>query len=182
MTVWVTSDHHFMHENIIKHCNRPFVHSAEMDEELIRRWNVLVGVKDTVWHLGDVSLSGDAKAVVEILSRLNGEIHLLTYPWHHDRRWLASAERVLGGTDRRELAGARNVILEPPVVVLKKPEHIVLCHYPFEEWDRKHHGSYHFHGHQHGNGKTKMERRVDVSVDCWSFAPASFEELRDLWR
>lgn len=39
MTVFFTSDTHFGHEAIIRHCGRPFASVAEMDEALIARWN-----------------------------------------------------------------------------------------------------------------------------------------------
>ena len=56
-TVFFTSDHHFGHQNIIRHCQRPFGGAAEMDEELIRRWNERVRPGDEVYHLGDFALT-----------------------------------------------------------------------------------------------------------------------------
>lgn len=170
--IWFTSDHHFGHKNIIKHCNRPFESVEEMDEAMIAEWNRVVDEGDTVYHLGDFSLSGDADQVAEWFCRLNGTVHLLAYPWHHDKRWLRKMTR---GLNLPGFPDAPNLILEPPIVVLESPP-IVLCHYPIEEWDRKHHSSWHLHGHSHGKARF-VERRLDVGVDCWDFRPVSLEEI-----
>lgn len=67
--VFVISDTHFGHTNIIKYCNRPFNSVEEMDEALIENWNSVVGSQDKVYHLGDVTLSAKKLA---ILDRLKG--------------------------------------------------------------------------------------------------------------
>lgn len=36
MTVWVTSDTHFSHKNIIEYCNRPFKDIYHMNETLVK--------------------------------------------------------------------------------------------------------------------------------------------------
>ncbi len=51
-----TSDHHFFHNNIIKHCNRPYKGIEEMHEAFITNWNSVVGTNDKVYHLGDLAL------------------------------------------------------------------------------------------------------------------------------
>jgi calcineurin-like phosphoesterase family protein len=51
--LFITSDTHFGHANIIKYTGRPFKDVYHMDTELIRRWNERVAPEDTVIHLGD---------------------------------------------------------------------------------------------------------------------------------
>lgn len=52
--IWVISDTHFSHENIISYCNRPFTDRDYMDKALIDNWNSVVKPGDKVYHLGDV--------------------------------------------------------------------------------------------------------------------------------
>src|SRR5262245_45539090 len=86
-SIFFTSDTHFGHTNILKYCRRPFPDVQAMDEALIARWNATVGPDDVIYHLGDFTLDGEAFAR-RILFRLNGQIRVLGYPWHHDKRWL----------------------------------------------------------------------------------------------
>ena len=76
-TVFFTSDTHFYHHNILKFEpeTRPFGTVEEMNEEIVKRWNSIVGPRDHVWHLGDV-LFGTADNI-KIISRLNGTKHLV---------------------------------------------------------------------------------------------------------
>lgn len=73
-TIWVTSDTHFGHQNIIGYCKRPFASAEEMDEELVRRWNAVVRPQDHVYHLGDVAMRKERLAIVR---RLNGHKRLV---------------------------------------------------------------------------------------------------------
>ena len=79
---WVISDSHFYHENIIKYCNRPYADAVEMNEDMIAKWNAVVGKDDIVWHLGDFCF-GCKEHINEIVPRLNGRINLVL--GNHDR-------------------------------------------------------------------------------------------------
>lgn len=74
--IWLTSDPHFYHRNIIKYCNRPFDSIEEMNEQLINNWNSLVKKQDRIFCLGDFCLGGKDK-IIEIGQRLNGRKILL---------------------------------------------------------------------------------------------------------
>ena len=74
MNIFVTSDTHFGHANIIGYCGRPFGSVSEMDEELVSRWNSVVKAQDHVYHLGDVTMR---KADLSIVRRLNGHKRLV---------------------------------------------------------------------------------------------------------
>lgn len=71
-SIYVTSDTHFHHANIIKYCNRPFSNTYEMDETMIERWNSVVKTQDKVYHLGDVYLGKYKNESDQLFSRLNG--------------------------------------------------------------------------------------------------------------
>src|SRR3972149_623526 len=89
---WVTSDEHYSHARVILFCNRPFApeyemlrgnisveSSMRMNEALIENHNKLVNPADTVLHIGDFSMGLPA---LKILSRLNGEHHLIAGNHH----------------------------------------------------------------------------------------------------
>jgi calcineurin-like phosphoesterase family protein len=75
-SVFLTSDTHFGHVNICKFTNydgsktRPWDDVAEMDEDMVKRWNETVGPKDKVYHLGDAVINRKNMAIFD---RLNGD-------------------------------------------------------------------------------------------------------------
>lgn len=54
--IYFTADIHFGHARIIDYCDRPFNNADEMDRVLIKNWNSVVGSKDVVYILGDLTL------------------------------------------------------------------------------------------------------------------------------
>ena len=74
--VWVTSDNHFGHKNILSYENRvaklKVLTVAGHDDELIKRWNDIVGKQDLVLILGDFSFK-KAEETNELLRQLNGD-------------------------------------------------------------------------------------------------------------
>lgn len=70
--IFITSDTHFHHGNIIKYCNRPYKDSFEMDEALISNWNSVVRHEDKVYHLGDVYMPKYKNESDMLFRRLNG--------------------------------------------------------------------------------------------------------------
>lgn len=73
---FLISDTHFGHAGVCKFLRedgsklRPWDDPAEMDEEMIRRWNDRVRPSDKVYHLGDVVINRKA---LPTLHRLNGD-------------------------------------------------------------------------------------------------------------
>lgn len=82
MNTFVIADPHFDHANIIKYCNRPYADVAEMNKDLIKRWNAVVRKEDKVYILGDFSLGREA--VEKITPKLNGIKYLIK--GNHDTR------------------------------------------------------------------------------------------------
>ena len=76
MKIYIISDTHFNHENIIKYCNRPFKDINEMNDTIINNWNMIVKKDDIVYHLGDFFL-GSKFDLKNIVDRLNGTIYLI---------------------------------------------------------------------------------------------------------
>ena len=161
-----TSDTHFGHANVIKYSERPFLNVEEMNEGLIERWNERVSKGDHVYHLGDFSLTSK-KEPHDVFFRLNGRIHLVR--GNHDKvikGWLQDQFEWV--KDYHEMKGPGDV-------------KIVLCHYGFMVWNKSHYGSWHLHGHSHGNLQNPNEvRRLDVGVDTHDYYPYSMDEVEEI--
>jgi calcineurin-like phosphoesterase family protein len=71
MTVWVSSDYHLNHANIIKYCDRPFQSVNKMNKAIIRNHNRVVKNNDTWIFLGDFALTS-SKNIEHYLKKLNG--------------------------------------------------------------------------------------------------------------
>lgn len=84
--VWVYSDPHFYHTNIVKFTNfdgtkvRPWDDASVMTEEMIQWYNEVVNDEDRVYILGDVAFS--AQTMYRSASRLKGRKVLV--PGNHD--------------------------------------------------------------------------------------------------
>ena len=87
MTTYFTADWHLGHARIIELCSRPFVDAAQMNRQIIRNMNDVVGEDDTLIILGDVVM-GQYAANVELLSALRSR-RVLIIPGNHDRFSLA---------------------------------------------------------------------------------------------
>ena len=77
--IFIVSDTHFGHKNIINCCDRPFFSVKHMDDSLIRWWNETVGQDDIVYHLGDFQfgMQTNKETFCEYISKLNGKIHFI---------------------------------------------------------------------------------------------------------
>lgn len=160
MKIWFTADHHFGHKRIIELAQRPFASVEEMDEEMIKRWNLLVAPEDLVYHLGDFAFADHQP----YLDRLNGQKSLILGNHDHSNR----VKKAKGWSTIDSLLH---------VDVLGEEAPIVLCHYGMRVWNRSHHGALHFYGHSHGTLPGDSQS-CDVGVDCWAYAPVVLEEIK----
>lgn len=168
VTVWITADQHFGHANIINLCNRPFLDVHEMDEELIRRWNIVVKPGDEVYVVGDFTL-GRARSAEQYVRRLAGKIAFV--PGSHDK-WMREAVSRYEGDfwDQYPFLGYIHAFKE-------LGHHIVLCHYAMRSWPDSMRGSFQLYGHSHGRlEKTRQPRQMDVGVDCHHFYPVRLDQ------
>ena len=192
MNYWV-SDEHYHHYNIISYCNRPFKDINHMNEELIRIHNSIVTPEDTVYHLGDFTLS--KTAVTEILPRLNG-IHHMAAIGNHDHCHPVqskSAEKLFNSRKRYFDAGFKTLELGGTIKVGEYD--CLMSHFPYydenPEYDQrfkdlrpKDEGKILLHGHVHICWQTKISPRgslmVNVGVDVNNYKPISELELVEL--
>lgn len=147
--IWFTSDTHFSHNNILTYTDRHkyFKNVNEMNKALIHNINDCVSKKDTLYHLGDISL-GKGKhwtsSINNIFSNIKCEnIHILlgnhdpsNRSEHVNNRYFKSVENYF------------ELNIDGFVSKSLKKFNICMCHYPMTTWNRK--CRVHIHGHCHG--------------------------------
>ena len=178
MSIFLTSDHHWGHENIIKHCRRPFANVTEMDQYMIEQWNSVVGPADTVYHLGDLAHKRTPpERVAEIVGELNGSIELLvgnheldSTTWFDSKALFTNRMIIDTGLFSSVNPGYREILMNPMQLV-------IMSHYAFETWHDMAKGAWALHGHSHGKLKKKTNR-LDVGVDTHDFRPWSWNEIK----
>jgi len=159
-----TADTHFYHESIIEYDNRPYKSVEEMNESLIENWNGVVSNSDIIYHLGDFCWR--PSMAKEILSRLNGDLHLIR--GNHDTLNREVLEMFVTVSDikRIKIDGTR----------------IYLCHYALRTWAGNDKGTWCLYGHSHGKLKMGKGNTCDVGSNCWNYTPVSFETLKDFMK
>lgn len=169
--IWFTADTHFAHTKILGFCRRPWNTIEEMDAALITNWNELVGVEDTVYHLGDFVM-GSAHLARKYFGQLKGNIRVI--PGSHDKRWIKSACRIYSKSGYEVFTLAPLCTITPKVGGKQQP--IVLCHYAMKVWDRSHFNSWQLYGHSHGR-LPGIGKQYDVGVDNNHYHPISLTAL-----
>jgi calcineurin-like phosphoesterase family protein/2'-5' RNA ligase len=72
--IYVFSDTHFDHTNIIRYCNRPFNSTRQMNDGLVGNWNTTVRDIDTIYFLGDMAYGRNRRPIDYWLGKLGGEV------------------------------------------------------------------------------------------------------------
>lgn len=164
--VFFTSDTHLGHAKIMTlGGGRPFASLKEHDETLIKNWNSRVTPDDVVFHLGDFNYKSSVDADF-YLKQLNGKKFLIIGNHDHQKTITADGWEDTFTYQEIELNG----------------EKITLCHYPIAEWNQYYRGAWMLHGHVHGIVSEQVpivKNRVDVGVDNFNFAPATFDEIKN---
>lgn len=174
MTIFVISDTHFNHSNILKFTHadkttmlRPgFKDVDHMNETIINNWNKTVKPDDVVYHLGDFSFSS-SNNISKFASRLNGRKRLIL--GNHDY------EPKLYYPHFQKISSWRQFGND----MFKKT--VFMCHYPL------HASSYDYrttkecimiHGHLHQN-LTGLDNYVNVCVEHTNYTPVAIDDIID---
>lgn len=164
--VYVVSDTHFGHKNILKFEDKDgkkfrgdlFKDSKEMDLFMIDKWNSVVTNEDIVYHLGDVYF-GDQQSANNILHRLNGAKRLII--GNHD-----------DGKDKVLQTHFQKIL----VWRVFKEFDCVLTHIPLHETSINEKVTYNVHGHIHQNDSPTL-KHINVSVEKTGYTPLLLEEV-----
>ncbi len=175
MQIWVTSDTHFYHGNIIKYCNRPYVNIESMNRDIVQRWNVVVQPQDLVYHLGDVGF-GSLTAIGNLVQELNGTKVLIR--GNHDRKGIPGFADVLqghtmdhNGTQVQMVHDSRKLLRS-----LRPGTQLGLCGHVHTAWTVFRSGC-RMQDPQHAAGVITPIPLVNVGVDMWNFTPQRIEDL-----
>jgi calcineurin-like phosphoesterase family protein len=175
--VWLTSDWHFLHDKEFIWGARGFKSIDEMNEEIIKRHNEVVGSDDIVYCLGDVCLGGGGAEVLEkakqFIERLNGKLYILR--GNHD-------------TDARVkmLNTCKNVVNCGDYATLIKcgKYHFYLSHYPtltanLDEGKSLSQIMINLYGHTHQNTNFYRDMPINyhVGVDSHNCYPIEINQI-----
>jgi calcineurin-like phosphoesterase family protein len=154
--VWMTSDLHFGHTNIIKYCGRPFPTIGHQDDTIIRLLSK-VAPDELIVFVGDLAL-GYYQDGVDILKKLPGKKILVA--GNHDI------------TKEGECRLAKEGIFEYVVPFLYfrgvQEDQVLVSHYPIVEFfplGVKRLLNYHGHLHQWRKEDTEQIKYVNVGWD-----------------
>ena len=165
--IWVISDTHFSHENILKFTDKDgkkfrgdlFKDVDHMNETIIQNWNSVVKPEDKIYHLGDVYFGSQQKAD-GILSRLNGKKRLIV--GNHDC-----------------IYGKGNVLQKYFQKIymwrLFKEFDMCLTHVPIHE-DNFRKVNWNVHGHIHQNDSSKGPY-INICVEKTNYTPVNIEDI-----
>ncbi len=182
---WLTADMHFNHLNILKWRSRGG-DVADMNEEIRRRWNAVVGPHHKVGIVGD-ALMGPRLEGLPLFHGLNGE--LLLWPGNHDHCWIGNPRRITGARNWPEIYGEYFTLMTDGEYDIEGlPSRVVVSHFPYygdhtpeeryQKYRPKDNGLWEIHGHIHSEWKTN-DRMINVGMDAWG-RPVSVKEVADL--
>jgi calcineurin-like phosphoesterase family protein len=161
--LWVTSDHHFAHNNIIRYQHRPFT-PGDQDRELLDLWRLTVPLNEPLLHLGDLVFASEDPHLWEQIASLPG------HP-----RWL-----VRGNHDRGRfvpLIEAAGFQIIPPPTFEYRGWQVICTHKPLPGAELTPR-SLNVHGHIHANSHQAPDpRQINVSVEVARYKPARLAGL-----
>ena len=169
--IWLTSDCHFNHKNIIPYEpeSRPFNSIQEMNETIISNWNSVVKEIDEVWVLGDFFM-GMLTEIEPILKRLNGKIHLVR--GNHDQK------------NRIKIYEENGIDVHDIAYLQYKGRYFILCHFPNESEEfvrmvvEDNSEVVWLYGHVHSKApKGYVNGTYHVGVDTNNLTPISIQQI-----
>jgi calcineurin-like phosphoesterase family protein len=158
--IFLISDLHLGHANIIRYCSRPFLFSevSEMDRVLIDNWNQVISPETRVFYLGDLRYGRHAVGTEEYRKKLHGEITFIA--GNHDKD-----DQGVVPSSTLEWQGLRFLLVHDPA---DTPQ-------DFDGWT--------IHGHHHNNDLSQfpfinfVDRRINVSAEVIGYVPIGLNRI-----
>lgn len=186
INVWITSDTHYSHRNIVRgvtnwrlpngeipvNQTRDFDTIEKMNSTIVNNINEVVGQDDVLINLGDLSFGGFDQ-IEEFYNRLVCKnIHLIL--GNHDDHIKRNRENIqklflsvseYNTLEYKDLSGMTHKF--------------ILCHYPICSWNGMKKGVYHLFGHLHSSKERKLMsgRSMDVGMDGNDLNPYHINDI-----
>lgn len=163
MKTFFIADPHFGHRAVIAYENRPYSCVEEMDKDLITKWNSVVGKRDKVYLLGDVSFYKDEETA-KIVKQLKGFKHL-----------------VLGNHDHKNVKTYYDMgfhrVYDKPIIL---DEFWMLSHAPLYTNSNMPYANIFGHVHASKQYTHYSDQSFCVSVERINYTPIEFDEIKKL--
>jgi len=160
--IYVWSDLHFGHENIIKYCNRPFPNKELMTQCLIGNYQKVVNHDDIVIFGGDVGFMKE-HALNDILNQLPG-YKILIYGNHDMHR----------GQLLNLAFNERHLCLVINVEDVDMDYQLLFTHYPMDQLNIPQ-GCYNVHGHIHDK-LVPGNKHINLCVEHTGYKPVLLKD------
>jgi calcineurin-like phosphoesterase family protein len=160
--VWIWSDQHFGHKNIISYSGRPFENVQHMEQSMISSYREVIKDDDIVLFVGDFGFS-KVEVLNEVLAQLPG--HKILIAGNHD------FNRKTG-----KLLGLHFDEIYPCLVLQGDRKQILLTHYPLLINNIPRDAT-NVHGHVHTNTIEGSTAHINVSVEAIDYKPVKLCEL-----
>lgn len=172
--IWISSDLHLFHENVLKFKDRDdkpirpeFENVEQMNEFILEQHNSRIKPGDIWYNLGDVVM-GRPEDFPKLWARFHGRKRLIVGN-HDDIKWLAS-----GGFFQKITMWR-----------IFKEHGVIFSHVPLHESSLRAEQNngvpmLNVHGHIHEKNPPKGPY-VNVSVEKTNYAPIHIDDLKNLW-
>ncbi len=158
--VWLWSDLHIGHENIIKYENRPFKSIKEMEDFFIEEWKK-INKNDIIINNGDFSFKFSKERVQNIIKNLPGYKILIL--GNHDKSKSVNWWQSVGF----------NEVYKYPIIF---ENFYILSHEPV--YLNSHMPYVNIHGHLHSKN-FESKQYVNISVENTNYKLVNFETIRE---
>lgn len=155
--IFVWSDLHIYHANVIKYCNRPFVDVIKMNNALLANYNEVVSDDDICVWVGDIGFKGTT-FINEWLDQCKG--HKILVVGNHD----------FNKGKVRDLNVEQKLLF---LTCLYDNINLIFTHYPFINLPK---GYISIHGHTH-TFNLPSTRHINVSVEQLNYRPVELKTL-----
>ena len=170
--IWFFSDSHLQHDNIRKHCNRPFNSVEEMNDTIINNFNSVVDEKDTVYFIGDFGFFYKNNG--------GGSVRDEIYSWIRKFKQVENWYWILGNHDKKYSSTFDANICYDILDIMIENQPVTLCHYPMLTFNKSHFNAWQLYGHHHSDiSNIATGKKMNVSVDVNNFFPVSWEQVKE---